>query len=213
MDKTILVFGASVEWGSGDREGGWVQRLNKHLYGKHLKLGDDFYCPIYNLGIPGNDSQDLLDRMGNEIIVRKKGTRDAAIIIAIGCNDSQFNNKEKSFRVPPERFRENLAKLTSIAKEYTNEVVFVGIHAIDDSRVDPIPWKPEASYKMEYVKQYNEIIQEFCREREMPFVDVLSEFMKTDYIKMFEDGVHPNPEGHELIFRLVRDCLEKKGII
>ena len=50
----ILVFGTSSTYGCWDEEGGWVQRLRKHLDKKQLTDKDsDLYYLVYNLGISG----------------------------------------------------------------------------------------------------------------------------------------------------------------
>jgi len=37
--------------------------------------------------------------------------------------------------------------------------------------------------------------------------------MKIDYKKFLEDGVHPNSEGHQLIYSMVKDFLVKNSVL
>ncbi len=214
MEKTILVFGASVEWGAWDAKGGWVQRLKAYTDSLSRQRGKH-YIPLYNLGISGDSTRELLRRMESEARARiKKGeSRGVAIIIAIGGNDSMRFNEEKRFNVPLEEFRENLASILCIARKLTNEVAFVGIHMIDQDRVDPVPWLPEASYRLEDIRRFNSAMQGFCKKEGIPFIDIMGAFQEGDYREILEDGIHPNERGHDIIFRAVLDRLEQERIL
>ena len=112
MEKVICVFGASITWGACDEEkGGWINRLRLHLESFSNKI------MIYNLGIPGETTDDLLKRFKNEAGVRlldeseSKEYKDHNIIIlSIGTNDSSTDSKN-SPRISPEKFQKNLNKL------------------------------------------------------------------------------------------------------
>jgi len=94
----ILVFGDSITYGNWDREGGWVQRLRKFLDKRNL-TDPDFYCLIYNLGISGNDTENLLKRFEFETEQRLKEGEETIFIFAIGINDTQFLHSENSLKV------------------------------------------------------------------------------------------------------------------
>lgn len=210
MDKTILVFGASLVWGAWDREGGWVQRLKRFIDEKNLSQKE--YCFVYNLGISGQSTREIISRMESETRQRIKEGRGVIIILSVGVNDSYYFNEKKSHNVPHEEFGENLAKLSGIASKFTSKVMFLGPTPVDE-RVDPVPWRPEISYKLEYIKRYNEVVKEFCKHNNLHFIEILSEFMKSDYKKLLEDGGHPNSEGHKLIFETVKNYLIKNDVI
>ena len=67
----ILIFGDSIIYGAWDREGGWAARLRKFLDEKTL-TEEDFYCLVYNLGISGDTTEDLLERFEFETEQRIK---------------------------------------------------------------------------------------------------------------------------------------------
>ena len=94
----ILIFGNSIIYGAWDKEGGWVSRLRKFLDEKNLSSGPNFYCLVYNLGISGNTTDDLLERFEFEIKQRLKEDEETIILFAIGINDSQFLQSENNFR-------------------------------------------------------------------------------------------------------------------
>lgn len=201
----ILVFGDSIAYGFWDKEGGWVTRLRKFLDEKSL-ADPSFYCPIYNLGIDGDTSEDLLKRFKSEVKGRLK-ENETIIIFAIGINDSLYFQSRKSQWVPPKRFRENLQKLVDFAKKFSSKIIFLGLTSVDETKVDPVPWLPEASYKNEHIRRYNEIIKSICTLNKTYFIDVFGKWINLDYKELLEDGIHPNPQGHKWLFKEVGDFL------
>lgn len=205
----ILVFGASIVYGAWDREGGWVSRLRKAIDEKNLTgsdfSGKDFYWLVYNLGIDGNNTKDLLKRFEPEIKARLWPGEETIIIISAGVNDSLYDNKKKTFAVPPDKYEQNLQKLLVIAKKYTSKIIFIGSSPVDDSRTNPAPWTENCSYLQKYIKAYDNIAKSICKKNKIPFVDVRDE-LDNDVL---EDGVHPNSEGHEIIFKNVWPVLER----
>ena len=81
----ILVFGASITWGAWDREGGWVQRLRNFVDEKNIS-NPDYDRMIYNLGISGDTTENLLSRLENEVKTRLS-EEETIIIFSIGTND------------------------------------------------------------------------------------------------------------------------------
>jgi lysophospholipase L1-like esterase len=208
----ILVFGASITYGAWDKEGGWVQRLRKFLDEKTL-TDPNFYCIIYNLGISGDTTEDLLERFEFETKQRLKEEEKTIIIFAIGTNDSQFIHSQNSLRHSPQKFQNNLQKLVNLARKFSSKIIFVGLTPVDELKVDPIPWDTDKSYKNEYIQKYNEIIKSVCKKNKIYFIEILEKFVKLDYKDLLEDGLHPNSKGHQEIFEIVKDYLIQNKII
>src|SRR3989304_4152501 len=81
MDKTICIFGDSVVHASFMKVG-WVDLFRQYLEKKYPNDSIE----IYNLGISGNTSEDILKRFEAEILARDT----TSIIIAVGVNDSGY---------------------------------------------------------------------------------------------------------------------------
>ncbi|MEK7481915.1 MAG: GDSL-type esterase/lipase family protein [Patescibacteria group bacterium] len=208
----ILVFGDSITYGVWDREGGWAQRLRKFLDEKTL-IEQDFYCLVYNLGISGDTSEDLLERFEFETKQRIKEKEDTVIIFSIGGNDATFIDNRNQYQISQDRFKENIQKLIKLAEKYASKILFVGLLPADESKTIPIPWAPDKSYKNEHIVQYDKIIKSICRGNEIPFIDVFEEFINSDYKNLLEDGQHPNSAGHQKIFEIVKEFLIANKVI
>ena len=208
----ILVFGDSIAYGNEDKKGGWVERLKNFFIEK--KFSDpNFYYSVYNLGVSGDTTEELLKRFEFETKQRLWIDDEIIIIFDIGINDSQLINKERRLKVSPQKFEENLQELIFIARKFSSKIIFIGLTPVDDSKVDPLPWFPEVSYKNEYIKNFNEIIKLVCDKNNIYFVGILNEFLDRDYKRLLEDGAHPNSEGHKNIFKTVKDFLIKNKIV
>ena len=153
----VLVFGDSITWGAIDTQGGgWVERLRLYVWGK----GD---VDVYNLGVSGEKTPDLLERFNPETKARIKEDEETIVIFAIGINDSYFIHSKNDFMTPIEKFKENIGKLINLAQKFSSKIIFVGLTPVDESRTTPIPWNTDKSYENESVKKYDEVINSVCK--------------------------------------------------
>jgi lysophospholipase L1-like esterase len=208
--KRILIFGDSIVWGADDLEaGGWVERFKIH-FKKTEKFNE-----VFNLGNPGEDTDQLLARIGNECSVRIKPEnrpRDL-VIIQTGLNDSQYILSKNDFRVHPNKFKQNIRELIKISEKFVSRIVFIGLTPVDESKVNPLPWNKDRCYKNENIKKYNEIIKSFHSENKVYFIEILEKFINFKYKPLLNDGVHLKPGGHQKIFEIVKDFLVENKLI
>jgi lysophospholipase L1-like esterase len=82
----ILCFGDSITFGEGDGKG-WTGRIKEWFEGTDSKRR------VYNLGIPGETSTDLIKRFDSECKARvnpNEASDNYIIFIAIGANDLKY---------------------------------------------------------------------------------------------------------------------------
>ena len=203
----ILVFGDSLVYGAWDLEkGGWVNRLRLFLDKENIKKSE-FYYSVYNLGVSGDTSKDVLKRF--EIETKHRLRDELVFLFGVGTNDSAWMHSKNNFWIPQMEFEENIRKLISIARKFSSKIVFVGMVGVDESRVDPILWDKDKSYKNEYIRKYDELLEKICNEEKVGYIKLFGKISK----ELLEDGLHPNSEGHKKIFEAVRDFLTKNKII
>ena len=209
----ILIFGDSITYGAWDTmRGGWTDRLKVFCMERELE-NSEFNYSVYNLGISGDNSDDLIERFKFEVKQRLHKEDEIISIFAIGINDSQFICSRNNFSVLDNRFQKNIEQFIKFSKKVSLETVFVGLTPVDEQKTMPIPWSTDKSYKNEYIEKYDEIIKSVCEEKQVHSIDMFGEFNKLDYKKLLEDGLHPNSEGHQKMFEIVRNFLTKKGIV
>jgi len=212
MDKHILVFGTSITYGAWDSEGGWVARLRKFLDKKTISSNYKNYGLIYNLGVDGDKTEDVLKRFEPETKARLEPGNETIVIFHVGINDIIFNDKLNSTEVSPEQFGKNLKLLLDKAKIYSKKIILVSYMPVD-KRVDPIPWSPGRSYKNEFLGEFDKIMASVSKNEGAHFIEVFKKFIDSDYSSLLADGVHMNDKGHKKLYELVRDYLLREKII
>jgi lysophospholipase L1-like esterase len=148
----------------------------------------------------------LLNRFENELNSRIQDTAEEPIIIfAIGTNDASLvKNKEKVTLIDYEK---NLTELIKLSKKYTTKIVIVGLFPVDENLVNPVNWDNAASYLNTSLEAYNSSALKISRAYNLVFINLWEEVSKLDYSKLLYDGLHPNSQGHELIYNKVKKHL------
>lgn len=183
---TIGIWGDSITFGSCDQEClGWAGRLRSTL-----PINDNFQ--LYNFGICGETTQDLLKRFA----IEASAIEPNKIILAIGINDSKLPHGSSDNCVGIDIFETNLRLLIDIAKTHTSDITLVGLTQVDSN------W--ESSRGSRFI---NEEIDKYDRQ-----VRVIAENYGLLYIKMRDvlsttsdlaDGLHPNSTGYQKMFKAI----------
>ncbi len=207
----VLIFGDSITQGYWDSEGGWAARLRKYYDKNTLKAANNStdYPEIFNLGISGDTATTLLSRIDFESRVRQWPGEEACFIISIGVNDSVFRGDE--FESTPDKYREELTQIYKIVKKYADRVIFLGLTPCVDERVQPMTWSSTGKcYSNERIRLFDKTLREFCNQNSIIYIALFDAMTNAQVNKeLMPDGIHPNSEGHELIFKLVQPELDK----
>lgn len=183
----IGIWGDSITYGSCDEEAlGWAGRLRKTL------PIDDYY-QLYNLGISGETSTDLLNRF----TVEATAVRPNKIIFAIGTNDSKFPAEADSNNVQPAEFEQNLNNLIERARRHTDQITFIGLTKVDDT------WSSVRGSRFlnEEIEKYDAIIKKVSDENACSFISVID---TVDPKVDLADGLHPNALGYQKMFEKIQ---------
>ncbi|MFZ5364657.1 MAG: SGNH/GDSL hydrolase family protein [Patescibacteria group bacterium] len=199
MSKRICVFGDSIAWGADDPKGGWAARLQSFFW-ENWEKGLDY--ELYNLGICGDSTKDLLARFDNEAEARKPDI----IIFAIGINDARFSDSKDKPEMPLQDFTKNIIHLIKKAGKFSEKIIFIGLTEVDESKTMSAEW--DFHYSNEMIEKYDKVIKDVCLEKEIPFLEIKDALSKAD----LPDGLHPDSAGHEKMFLLIKDFLTKKII-
>ena len=184
---TIGIWGDSITFGSCDEEAlGWAGRLRKSL-----PIDDNHQ--LYNFGICGETSEDLLKRFD----VEAQAINPDKIIFAIGINDSKFPSESDINKVPPEEFKQNLNKLLKQAKNYSDQITLIGLTKVKDE------WSSVRGSRFlnEEIQKYDSIIKKVAEKNDCTYVSVIDVVNpETD----LADGLHPNTIGYQKMFEKIK---------
>lgn len=206
----VIVLGDSVAVGCWDRDGGWVGRVRKELYGR--VVGDDApsyeseeYALVYNLSVSGETVTGTLDRFEDEVPPRLSDGQNV-LVVAVGANDSY--RVEGELNTPPGRFREAMKELLSRAEDVADDVLCVGLPPVDESKVDPVPWRTEISYLEDDRDRYASILAEVVQAHQIPYITPFEGIDDKEKELLLDDGVHLSTEGHEALAKAVLNALD-----
>lgn len=194
--RRIAIFGSSTIYGTADKEcGGFVNRLR--LWYESI----DGRNRVYNLGIWGEQTRRLIQRLPVEAIAR----RPHLIMVYPGFNDGRrVGGPKASNAVSIEQFRGLMGELISAAKGVSETVVMTGF-PFDEARTTPFSGT-DSYYLLHDAKAYSNELVAVASAQGARILDFFSIFQNEDMNPLLaEDGLHGNAKCHELLFDITRD--------
>jgi lysophospholipase L1-like esterase len=182
---TLCVFGDSIAVGSDDREaGGWVARLR-------LDWNARGKISVYNLGVDGDRSEQLLRRLANEAAARNA----SVIVIAIGANDLGWHGTEGT---DGGLFRERYDSILVEAERFTRRILVLGLPGVDEEN-------ESHGVRNEQVISFTSSIEQLALVHGAEFLSLFGLLSPEDFV----DGLHPNSSGHAKLASLIGQELER----
>jgi acyl-CoA thioesterase I len=182
-DVRICFFGDSFVAGVGDPAGlGWVGRLARALHAEGTPL------TVYNLGVRGNTSADVLARFDSELRARLRPGTDTRVVVSFGVNDTMLDGGVP--RVAP---AESVANLEEIIGRTRLPLLVVGPPPIADDE--------HAARIADLSGRYREL----CARQAVPFAEVHPALLDSPWIAeaRLSDGAHPAEAGYQALADLV----------
>ncbi|MCX6804375.1 MAG: GDSL-type esterase/lipase family protein [Candidatus Diapherotrites archaeon] len=206
----ILCFGDSITFGEGEN-GGWCGRLKIWFEGIGENNG------IYNLGIPGETLEGLLQRFDAECKARlrfKYSFEKYTILIAIGTNDTKYIGAvlAPNQYTNTETFTRNIQDILQKSKKMPSKTAFIGLPPVDEARVNKRE-RGEQFFTNTHITEFNNIIKNACKKEKIPFLDINKRMLAEDYTAMLSDGLHPNSKGYDFMFKIIKEFIEENDLL
>lgn len=201
VPQHIVAFGAETCEGKVDLQGGgFVGRL------KTWHEGISEHNHVYNLGISGNTTENILTRLADEAKPRNPGL----IIVHPGINDvAREGSKDAKILTRAEDFQNNLRRII-IRSQSLGDIICIGANPIDEEKTMPVPWR-NVYYHQSDVEAYTDFARDVCGDMQVEYIDIYADWKaKEGYGEyLFLDGFHINEKGHQRIFESLKLRLEQ----
>ncbi len=208
----IVVLGDSIAYGKWDEQGGWVQRLRSYI-DKAFNIEQNKNLQVYNLGIPGEVTTRLVERAQKELSDRVKLAdtgKNNLVIVAVGINDTNNDNWMTGKKTSPEDFKNNIKDIVSTINLLEGKPIILGLTPINEEKYsERFPNRLENKT----IKEYDQYLSEFSKSMGIFYIALFDVLITKTYTSTLIDGIHPNSNGHEMIFQAVKEFLEKEKLL
>lgn len=201
-------------YGVGSSYGGWVdlfkRDLHQKMYGSE-NLGE--MHEIYNLAVPGAVISDLAKRCTVELQTIRKPERQLIAIVQLGANNAKAVGRPNNFTSTPEQYEKEATAFLQRICELCDDVICLGMRPMDQQKVMPIYKDKEKGGKVYFpndrIAKFEKIIDKVARKFDIKFVPLFEEALQSDPNAklLWNDGIHPNDEGHRLLYEKVKQSV------
>ena len=196
----VIAIGDSLVYGYGDTAGGgWVERLRRQWM--HPSSSGNV---LYNLGVRGDKVDQVAARLELEFRCRGelRNRVPDRLIISVGTNDSpRVGRAQGKPMTSHTHFRASMAHLLKAASQLC-PVYFVGMVPVVPTRM---PFMECLHYSHADQFAYKEITRELCDRQGIPYLDIFDLWIARGarWLEhhMGPDGLHPNEQGYETLWR------------
>ncbi|MFR9534593.1 MAG: GDSL-type esterase/lipase family protein [Rikenellaceae bacterium] len=176
------------------------------------------YVEVYNLGVAGNTSADLVERVDRDVVA----LRADLTIVMVGTNDMLNSRKVVSY----DDYEKNLTTLIEKVKATGSQVMLLSAIPADSHYLFERHDKSKyAGHPSEVMAAARDIVQELSLRFDCYFVDLFGEFtsrglplhnediyIRNEKNSRVKDGVHPTAAGYQLIGETIWEFIERNNL-
>jgi lysophospholipase L1-like esterase len=212
--KQIFILGASSVYGVGAEHDGWGDLVKSYVHSRMYGPGGigEAY-EVLNFSKSGSTIDFVIKTLPWLVknYARSNDPNDLIILLSVGGNDAKASGSANAFISTPETFEDNLISLRDTLLQYSKHIIFVSNGYVAESKVNPkpVPFEGKISYFTNKRRMmFNDITRKVCLASNIEFVSV--ECDKDTWIKqyLYDDGLHPNQAGYDLVFHTLRPLLD-----
>ncbi len=208
--KQIFILGASSVYGVG-AERGWADLVKSYVHGKQFAPGGSGEtCEVFNFAKAGSTIEFIAETFPWFCENYQRGP-ELITLICVGGNDAKAVGTPENYVCTPEAFKEKLTNLCQVLKAHSQRVIFVSNGYLDESKVNPKvnPLTGANSYfTNERRGQFNAITKNVCASMGFDFVAPTCDQDAWTRSYLYQDGLHPNQAGYELMFAAIQPKLD-----
>lgn len=209
--KQIFILGSSGAYGVGSSIAGWGDLVKQHLHNKmYQKNGVGEKYEVYNFAKSGATIDFVLDNFP-KLFDEYGRNQETIAIVSVGGNNSKAENAPDNYVSTIEEYLEQMGKLLDLLKQKCNFVIFVGNWFVDESKTNPKS-NPLTGGKSYFTNErrvgFSNKAAELCNKKDIQHIEIDVDMQEWIDSYLYEDGLHPNQAGHQLIFDAIQKKLE-----
>ncbi len=208
----IFIMGASIGYGVGGETGGWADMLKLDMHNKlYSKGGAGESNEFYNFSKPGATADFVAKNYKEWLKDYRNDGEDVTVILSIGLNNSKAIDTPDNYVSKVGEFEDLMRDLIKDIKHDVDRLIFVGYNPCDESKTYPKlnPITGGTSYFLnDRIYKFNSTVNSICGELDVKFVDIDIDEEEWIVDHLYEDGIHPNKKGHEIIFHKIKETLK-----
>lgn len=195
--RNIVVFGDSIAYGKWDSRGGWVARLRAtidHEYNLETRQN----ILVYNLSKPGELAITLLNRFESELQSRLRSDANSLVLLAIGANDACSNNRTTQCLTPKADFTKAMTTMFMQTRSLNCQLGCIGLSPCKSEDL------PSLQFTNETLRAYDDLLTQICVDQKVAKLNLFDALLQNGYTSLLRDGIHPNDDGHQLLFEIIK---------
>ena len=208
----IFILGSSSAYGVGSSIAGWGDLVKQYFHARmYGEGGEGEKYEVYNLAKSGATIDYVKKSFPQQLKDYGRG-QDVILIVSVGGNNSKAEGEPDNFVSSPEEFEQEMENLLKELKQVSKAVIVVGNGYVDEAKTNPKP-NPLTGGRSYFTnsrrQHFSEITKRVCQNMNIGFVTI--DIDKNEWLKkyLYEDGLHPNQEGHQLIFDKLKPLLNQ----
>lgn len=186
--QRIVIVGDSIAYGRCDPHGGWAGRLAA----AHIAANEAEHR-VFNLAVPGSTLADVSEQTPVLLGPRLPDT----LLVAAGINDCALPLAAPQTPCDgPAHIADSLRSLADTALSHAARLVVAGPTWVDEARTRNYEG---LRFTRERALALRESVRAWCAENHIDHLDMWEPLRERS--ELLADGLHPTPEGHEVLHR------------
>lgn len=205
--KQFYILGASSAYGVGGENGGWADllklRIHQKMYGKD-GVGEKY--EVFNFAQSGATVDFVLNTFPQQVNNYKRPNDEVTILVSIGGNNAKAHGEPDNYVSTIDEYVRQMTTLFELLKANSSNVIVVGGGYVDESKTNPkiSPFDGSKSYFTNSRRiEFRNALKKLCIEMSVDLVEPGLSIEEWQAKCLYIDGLHPNDEGHKLIFEAV----------